>query len=191
MRPSKAYQYVSRSQRRQRVLGQLARPLTATQLARRTGLRSDSCRHVLGELSRAGLTLCLNSQARRSRLYGPTPLGGRCLRRLQGSSKCHDFSTPPSGVDWELLGWVCYRHRAAILKTLSEPLQPSAIKRRARARDPALRMSANNVRDVIRLFKARGIVQPVYVRKKKHPRYELTPLGANLRNQLIDVDALI
>jgi len=103
----------------------------------------------------------------------------------------HNPSTLPTSVDWNLLGWVCYRHRAAILKTLSEPLQPSAIKRRARARDPTLRMSANNVRDVIRLFKQRGIVQPVYLRKKKHPRYELTDVGKTLRQLLGQAESVV
>lgn len=190
MRPSKAYPYVSRSQRRQRVLGQLARPLTATQLARRTGLRSDSCRHVLGELSRAGLTLCLNSQARRSRLYGLTDVGIRYRKRIRRDAGTADEPVEFAGIDWGLYGWVCYRHRAAIMKTLSEPLQPSAIKRRARARDSTLRMSANNVRDVIRLFRQRGIVRQVLVRKKKHPRYELTDIGQKIRQVLLAAEAV-
>lgn len=93
-------------------------------------------------------------------------------------------------TNWDLYGWVCYRHRAAILKTLTEPMQPATIKRKARSRDPTLRMSANNTRDIIRLFRERGIVQPVYVRKKAHARYELTETGMVLQRLLAQADCV-
>ena len=73
----------------------------------------------------------------------------------------------------------------AIIKAMKEPLQPATIKRRARSLDPNLRMSANNVRDVIRLLLDRGIVRRVEIKKKRHPRYELTELGRVIQELLL------
>jgi hypothetical protein len=42
------------------------------------------------------------------------------------------------------------------------------------------------VRDIIVLFRARGIVQPIMVRGRAHPRYELTPTGIALQRLLWD-----
>ena len=180
MRLSQAHQYVTRSKRRQRIIESLITPLTATQISRKTGLRADACRHVIGELARHGLIECKNECARRSRLYGLTELGLGCWRRFK-----HPAPATSANVDWELYGWVCYRHRSTILKTMTEPMQPATIKRKARSRDPTLRMSANNVRDVMRLFLRRGIVKQVWVRKKAHPRYELTENGKILQSLLL------
>jgi predicted DNA-binding transcriptional regulator len=68
---------------------------------------------------------------------------------------------------------------------MDEPLQPAAIKRRARRHDPEIRMSANNVRDVIQVFLRRGIVTSVLERGKTHPRYELTETGRQLQQLLL------
>lgn len=122
---------------------------------------------VLYRLRRQGRVECLNPEARRSRVYART-------------------GTRREGVDWELYGWVSYSHRRAVLLALDEPRQPAGIKRRARFLQPGIRMSANNVRDVIRLFHARGIVRPVHVRKRAHPRYELTRLGEQLQRLVLE-----
>ncbi len=88
-------------------------------------------------------------------------------------------------IDWEVYGWICFSQRAAILKALDRPLQPTDIKRRARMRDERLRMSANNVREIVPQLLRRGLVRPIYERKKAHPRYELTDLGRVCRELLI------
>jgi len=64
-------------------------------------------------------------------------------------------------------------------------MQPSAINRTLRIYKPDVKISANNIRDVVRLLLEKGIVQKVFVRKKAHPRYELTKLGHKLRQLLI------
>lgn len=69
-------------------------------------------------------------------------------------------------------------------------MQPSEIKRRARVHDPTLRMSAGNVRDVIKLMLARGIVIKVLRRKRAHPQYGLTEDGLHLRELLVRTEAL-
>ncbi len=154
--------------------------MTATQLSRLTGLDLDPTMFVVRRLIKLQFLRCLNPQARRSRLYWLTAAGAAYSRRF-GSERCDD---QPS-IDWDLYGWVCYSHRAAILRTLVGPLQPCEIKRKARFDNPGLRMSANNVRDVIRLFVGKGIVRSVPGVRRAHPRYELTTLGDVLRTLLL------
>lgn len=67
---------------------------------------------------------------------------------------------------------------------MSVPLQPSDIKKVLRIHNPTVKISANNIRDIMRLFLAKGIVRKVFSRKKAHPQYELTQLGAKLRKLL-------
>ncbi len=186
MRTSEAHQYVTQSKRRTLVVKHLTQPMTATQLSRRAGLNHDACRRILGELAGHGILSCLNPDARRSRVYWFTQLGLASIKRLANHSLSEDIDY--STIHWNLYGWVCYRHRAAVLKTMTEPMQPATIKRKARSRDPTLRMSANNTRDIMRLFRERGIVQPVYLRKKAHARYELTETGKTLQRLLIQTD---
>ncbi|MFC1780851.1 hypothetical protein ACFLZ8_01125 [Planctomycetota bacterium] len=87
-------------------------------------------------------------------------------------------------IDWELYGWVCFSHRAAIIKALTESMQPAKIKHRAKQQNPKIKMSANNVRDIIKLFLEKEIVEPVKVGKRAHLRYELTELGRNIQGLL-------
>lgn len=170
-------QYLIQGEQRIRVLRSLSQPLTARQLARRTGLTFDVCRDIVRELAIHKLIYCLNDRARRSRLYWPTDLGMGYLQHLSQTDVVPLPNHPLACTDWERYGWVCFSHRAAIIKTLTEPMQPALIKRRARFRYPDLRMSSNNVRDVIRLFVEKGIVQTVQVPKKAHTHYQLTEMG--------------
>lgn len=174
------------SQRRQSVLLRVFQPATPRQLAQWTQMSLSCCMGVLAQLAPRRLVRCLNPHARRSRLYWLTGRGRACQRRL-----CQRRGLPPvqhhllAGVDWELYGWVCYSHRAAVIRALNEPLRPATIKRRARQRQPELRMSANNVRDVVRLLLARGVVCRVQERPDDPPRYELSPQGQLLRQLLL------
>ena len=88
-------------------------------------------------------------------------------------------------VDWALYGWLCFSHRRAVVRALDEPLNPADIKRKARFQNPDLRMSANNVRDVIKLLRMKGVVVLILDRKRAHPRYELTRLGRKLRSVIL------
>ncbi len=144
-----------------------------------------ACCGTIRELTRVGIVRCLNQSARSSRVYGLTKLGRACHRVLSelAGEPAYCFEFPE--VDWELYGWVCYSHRSAILKAMVTPMIPAHIKRRARANDENLRMSANNVRDVIRLFLARGLVDPVRVRGRSHPMYALTETGERIRALLL------
>ena len=94
-------------------------------------------------------------------------------------------------VDWEVYGWLCFSHRSVVLRALTEPMQPAKIKRKIRSRHPNARISANNVRDVIRLFLAKGIVRQVFTKKQSLPRYELTELGCVYQRLLNQADRFV
>ena len=188
MQPDQAYAWLLLAERRQRILMSLKQPLTATQLSRLTDMTLKSCMSVLAELVIYGLARCLNTRSRRSRVYWLSELGALCQQEL-----CSENNLPPRKhdlpeVDWELYGWVCYSHRSTIIKTLTRPMQPATIKRRALFENPELRMSANNVRDVIRLFLARGIVRRVRIKHKAHVHYELTGKGKTLKALLLGAE---
>ncbi len=182
---STASRWLSQGRRRQRVLSTLKQPMTATQLSQQTGLNRDCCSYVLAELAGHDLVYCINYEARRSRLYWLTGLGKRCQDLLRAQQHVSNVRNELANVDYHLFGWVCFSHRAAVLKCLVEPMQPSRIKRVARRQNPHLKMSANNVRDVIRLFEDKGIVRSLPGKRRAHPRYELTTLGDALRTLLL------
>lgn len=177
--------WILMSVRRRDVLLAFGQPLTVRQVSLRTGRTLKSCGQVLSAMKSHGLAKVLNPEAARSRVYWLTRDGVRCqdeLRKRQDKPPLRHFY--PRGVDWSLYGWVCFSHREAVVKALEGALQPAAIKRRARFQDPGLRMSANNVRDVIQAMLSKGVVRRVDVRGKAHPRYELTATGECLRDLL-------
>lgn len=185
MRPDVVLQWLNQSERRVRVMLALRQPSTAKQLAHRLQLSLDTCSYIFWELTRYRLVRCLNPLANRSRLYWLTRFGRELQRQLFVSTGRDPVAHAFPAVDWGLYGWVCHAHRSAIIKALISPMQPPAIKRRAALQDTTLRMSANNVRDVMRLFLAHDIVRPIRVRKKAHLLYELTETGQKLRHLLL------
>ena len=184
MQPSGAYNYLQQSERRKRIMSSMHQPMTAKQIAHHTELSIDTCSYVLWELVIYKLVSCLNNTSRRSRLYWLTDLGKKCQRKLFVDQDIpvpiHNFPN----VDWNLYGWACFSHRSAIIRAMNGSMQPVTIKQKARSRNPLIRMSANNVRDVIRLFLAKGIVQSIKVKRKAHLHYELTDLGKKLQTLL-------
>ena len=93
--------------------------MTARQLSQHTGITLDTCSLVLKGLARSGLVTCLNGRARRSRLYWLTQPGKQCQSRLQQERVLGALRKDFPIVDWELYGWVCFSHRAAVLLALS------------------------------------------------------------------------
>ncbi len=66
-------------------------------------------------------------------------------------------------------------------------MQAAAIKRVARLQNSDLRMSANNARDVLWYLLAKGIVRRIIIKRRSHPRYELTELGKAFQELLLGV----
>ena len=184
MASGEVLEYIQRSERRRTVVALLSRPMTANQLSRNIGLTQRQCSITLRELQSLGVTNCLNESAVKSRIYWLTKSGQLYQKSLRQELKlptlAHDFPD----VDWTLYGKICFSHRAAVLKAVSnEPMQPSQIRRRACYQNPSLRMSANNCRDVMKLFLKWGLVEKVPGRRKKsHPRYVLTDRGGSINS---------
>ncbi len=172
-----------------RLLASMHQPLTALQSSRRQATNLDRSRYLFYVLLTRHLIACLNPHAHKSRLYWLTVLGTRCQRRVRSEDQLprlvHDFPQ----VDWELYGWLCHRHRSAVIREAHEPLQPAMIKRHARRRDESIRMSANNVRDVLKLLLQRGLVERLLLPGERYPRYRLTPVGEDMRHLLIGAEA--
>ena len=184
MKHKQAYEWAEKSEKRKQVLLNLKQPMTALQLAKKTGSSQNQCSTILGQLTICGLVKCLNPTATRSRLYWLTPVGILCQKKLTKDKTLPDIAKDLPDIDWELYGWVCYNHRAAIIKALTEPMRPATVKHKAKQWNPKIKMSANNVRDVMKLFLQKGIVKPIKVRRKAHLRYELTGLGRKLQGLL-------
>lgn len=181
--------WMGQSERRKIILDSFNQPLTATHVARRTGITRDSCLHYLWSLTLREILRCLNRDTHFNRLYSLSRLGRACQKRLREARglKPRDYHAPD--VPWDLYSSVCYRHRAAVIESMREPMQAATIKRRARLRDSTLRMSANNVRDVMQYLLKEEVVRRVTMRKKKHPQYELTELGRECQRLLHNVRA--
>lgn len=191
MEYTKVYEWIRQQETHVNILVAMHQPLTAKQVSKKTGIPVDTCSYIVAKLTTQGLLACRNPAARSSRLYGLTELGIRCQTQL-----CKDLSLPHQqytslDIDWNLYGWTCFSHRAAVIKILTIAMQPSEIKRTLRLHKPHIAISANNIRDVVRLLLSKKIVRPVKVEKRAHLRYELTDLGIKLRQLLIQAEAAL
>ena len=185
MQTSNVYEWIKKEESRRKILMTIKQPLTGKQIGRRTGIPIDTCSYVVAKLVTKGLLACLNSKARNSRLYWITELGRQCRKRLhQNLALAYEEYDLPN-IDWSLYGWMCFSHRSIVMKTLTIPMQPSEIKKMIRKKKTGMKISANNIRDVVRLLLEKRIVQKVFVRKKAHPRYELTDSGNQFRQLLM------
>jgi DNA-binding MarR family transcriptional regulator len=189
MRYTEVYQWIREDECRKKILMAFRQPLTARQISRKTGIRVDTCSYEIAKLVDKGLLICLNPKARNSRIYSLTETSRRCCRRLCRDSNRTFEEYPRMDLDWELVGWLCFRHRSAVLRMLTEPMQPVEIRRKIKQKLSHVKISANNTRDIIRLFHTKELVQKVYIHKKAHPRYELTDHGTKLQAFLIRAES--
>ena len=188
---SKVYQWIIGEENRTKMLMAINQPVTAKQLSKRIGIPVDTCSYLFAKLTIKALLICLNPGARNSRVYWLTEFGIRCRKQLHQDLDLPYKEHNLPDINWHLYGWVNFNHRSAIIKILTTPMQPAEIKKVLRIRRPNIKISANNVRDIIKLFLARDIVIPVNIRKKTYTRYELTDLGTKLRQLLIRADAAL
>lgn len=172
------------SKLRQCICLAITQPMTATQISERLGKSFSKCSKALLGLKSHKIMKCLNPAARRNRMFWLTATGKKLRRHLSAkvSSLC-DLSQ----VGWKSYAQICFSQRSQVIQTLAFAMQPSEIKRKTTRRVSGCRMSANNVRDVIRYLKANGIVRPVRLKKKAHPGYVLTKIGLQMRTLLLRV----
>lgn len=180
-----AYKWMKKEESRKRVLLLMKLPLTAKQINSKLRIDSTSCSRILKDFTARGLTICLNPTARNSRLYHLTDLGRQCQNQLRQELNLQAKDIQLPDIDWNLYGWLCFSHRSAIVKIITEPMQPSKMKRQIRRKNSDVKISANNIRDVMRLFEKKGVVEKVYIKKKAHPRYKLTKTGKQLQELLL------
>lgn len=166
------------------VLRSMTQPLTAKQLSCRLQLPLHRINVALSVLRKQALVRCLNPGVANNLLYWLTPQGKQTQRQL-GATLSHDYPA----IDWALYASVCFSQRSEVIRTLQEAMQPAQIRRKAAFRKPGIRLSANNVRDVIYYLEGKRVVQRIQPNKKGHPRYELTDVGQHLRRLLLNLEA--
>ena len=182
-----AYNWLIQSERRKNILVDFNQPLTATHIARRTDINLDSCLHLLWGLTLYGVIFCLNNGTRYNRLHWLTELGKACQRKLCDVLALQPLKHRFPRIPWDLYSSVCYSHRSAVIQAMRGPMQAAVIKRVARLKNADLRMSANNARDVLWYILAKGIVRRIVIKRRRHPRYELTDLGKTFQKVLLGV----
>ena len=182
-----AYNWLIQSERRKEIIRDFDQPLTATQIARRAGISLDRVLHLLWALTLHRILYCLNKDTRHSRLYWLTELGKMCQRKLREALSLQPLKHRFPNILWDLYSSVCYSHRTAVIHAMRGPMQAAAIKRGARLKNADLRMSANNARDVLWYLLAKGVVRRIIIKRRSHPRYELTDLGRTFRELLVGV----
>ena len=180
--------WLTNGQQRVLLCNAITQPITADHLSRKTGVSMDATSSALREMTDYGILHCLNPEFRTSRLYWFTLLGIRCHKKLSKDNGLVPIEYNLPDVDWRLYGWTCYRHRSAVLKVLKMPLRPADIKRFIYRQFPGVNISANNVRDIIKLFEQRGVVQRITIRRKKHPYFVLTEIGEKLQKLHTEVE---
>ena len=134
-----AHLWLQLGERRQTILVSLKQPMTVKQLSVRTGYCNKSCMAALSELKAYNLVYCLNHNSRRSRVYWLSENGKSCQAKLREERTLALFKYDFPRVNWGKYGFVCYSSRCAILKTLTAPMQPITIRRRAVFNNPLLK----------------------------------------------------
>ena len=175
---------ISPNTRHEELLAEFTQPLTTAQLAFRTRMKTNRCNDIVRTMAAQGLISCLNPLARRSRVYWLTARGLKRREPLAPRPLDRTFPADIEEIDWDLYGWLCYSHRSAVLKALEKPLNAASVKRAARFRDPEIRMSANNARDVLRLFLRKGVTTRANSPLCR-PVYELTDQGETFQTLLL------
>ena len=150
---------------RKKILVNLKLPMTVKQLSVITGIRREYCSEILRELYKSCLVYRLGG-----RFYFLTSKGKQYQKKILNCSGLDFDIKSISEVDWELYGKICYKNRSAVIQILSEPLQPVEIKWNIKKLYPDTKISANNVRDIVKLLLRNKIVKSVKRKKKSHPR---------------------
>ncbi|HBG28974.1 MAG: hypothetical protein A2Y10_14870 [Planctomycetes bacterium GWF2_41_51] len=126
----KVYKPKPENQNERKIILALNQPLTAKQIAAKTGIPKDTCSHLMPKFIRNHLAICLNPIAGNTRVYWLTEHGKKCREELciESNLRYTEFTLP--NLNWELYGWICFNQRSVVLRALTEPMQPSQIRRR-------------------------------------------------------------
>ena len=172
---------------RANILVAMSQPLTAVQLARRVSLKRQKCSFLLRRFASQSLVQCLTPNMARSRLFWLTALGKRHQDQLMKRARLDPVKYDVPMVNWQLYAQVCFNQRAAVVRNLTRPMQPAQLRKVAVLRDPDLKLSSNNVRDVIVFLRNKGIVR-VACESPSGQLYELGEDGKHMQRLLIQAD---
>ena len=115
-----------------------------------------------------------------------TSLGEYCQSQSKNSAGLPRFNHDFPDIDWRTYGEICFIYREAVLTALSHPMKSSDIRRKAVEHNPELRIGSTHVRQVLREFRKRRLVE-VSKERKKPPTYKLTFVGEQYRKLLTNV----
>ncbi len=188
MKLQEAITWLRKERRREKIFCSIRQPITAVQLTKRMGIAKTTISHTLREMSKYQLITCLNPESSKGRLYWFTKLGIRCHKWMSRSHGKNGVSYELPEIDWKLYAWTCFEHRSSIIKVMEVPVSPSDIRRILVRRCSNIRISVNNVHDIIKLFERKGIVKCVMIRKRKRARYVLTKLGQKFQELHIEAE---
>ena len=180
-----AYLWLIQSEHRKNILSRFDQSLTPTQISKRIDIGLDATLQLLWGMKLYGVVHRLNEITSNNRLYWLTTLGKRCQAMLREKLSLGPLEYRFPDIPWELYAFACYRHRAAVIKAMRDPMHASEIRRRAVVQNPTLRMSANNVRDVLKPLLRKGIACKFTEPKRTRPKYVLTDLGKTFRELLV------
>lgn len=147
-------------------------------------MRLKRCGATLGLMRDSALAQCLNPEASANRVFWLTPKG-RGLQKLCSTARrrpAPEHFAPD--LDWSLYGEINSSTRSLVVLHLREPMQPARIKRLLYHRDSRIKLSAGNAARTMRFLRARGVVEPVFVGRRRLPQYQLTEVGRTFRDLL-------
>ena len=163
------YQYVRRSVRRQRFMELLNQPMTPSQLAMHAGMTTKTACKVVAELREHGLIECLAPGMQRGRPYARTGLGEAVWLLIKQRPESSASKLPQK--DHASYASVCHRHRSVVVRGLGTPRRASQIKQWVRTNLPGVKISANNVRDVLRKLTCLDVAKRVNSEQDHYPVY--------------------
>jgi hypothetical protein len=170
------YHWLKKDKRRETLLLSFIQPATAKQLSNRTEIKFSICNSFMKKLSAFGLSICRNSDSQRGKLYDLTDAGEVVLKQIANERGI----TVRYWIDWKLFACLAFNQRSDVLLTWRNPnesLRAIEIKERAQKQKPSTKMSANNVRDVLRYLTENALVIKILKPRSTFPRFEITELG--------------
>lgn len=188
MKQQEAIAWLRKEGLREKIFCSIRQPLTATQLAKRLNIEKRVVSHHFRILSKYQLLTCLNPESSKGRLYWFSELGTRCHKKVMQSKARSRVSYELPEIDWILYASTCFEHRSPIIKAMEVPVSVSDIRRILVRRYSRIRISVNNIHDILQVFEAKGLVKRVLIRKRKRARYVLTETGEKFRELHVEAE---
>lgn len=176
--------WMRRHPRQLKLLSSFTQPLSVSDVAARSGVVLKKCTDALKLMSKAKLVGCLNPEANWSRIYWLTDLGTAWQEVCNVARRIEQPEYFVPEMDWSVYGQVRTTARSAVVQHLREPMHPFRLKRAIYHRDPRSKLTSHNTARTMRFLYRKQVVERVWLRKRKHPLYQLTQRGRTCRELL-------